>query len=583
MLANLKETRIVEPLFQTRGWLPCFAFTGLLSPLYLFNHLAFHLVAEFSTVFIAFAIFFLGVSTYRFSENSLFVYLGTAYFWIAVIDISHSLQFPGMQLFGDDGGDRSIQYWLLGRYGEAIVLASVPFMKHLSCTPRRAFVLLGAITALGHLVVETGVFPSAYIDGSGLTRFKIISELAIIAILVIGAFLCLKFRRDIDKDFFPWLIWAIAFTAISEFFFTQYTTTSEFWIFTGHVLKGCSFWMLFVGAWMVSLEQPFIRSQLLAEAVDQSPTTVMITSPEPEIQYVNKAFTETTGYSEDEVIGQNPRFLSAGHTPIETYKEMWGRLTTGRSWTGFFDNKRKSGSEFTEQATISSIKDSNGKILHYVSTKEDITDKKRTEEFLADDENAIHLTLLGAIGAVSDLLEARDPYTAGHSKRVSELAVSIAKEMNLSAARIEGLRLAGLIHDIGKIKIPMEILNKPTRLSEEEFALVKHHSETGYQAIKNIPFPMDIPSIVRAHHEKWDGTGYPQGLKGDEIPLEAQILSIADVIESITSHRPYRPALGIDKAFEVVEEWRGTAFNSEIVDAALRTRDKGVFTEKNLL
>lgn len=565
----------VISVHHLKKMIPWIVFAVLMWPLYLFNHLIFHIIIEFSTVFVAMSAFFIGVSTYRFSDNNIFLYLGTGYFWVAIIDINHTLHFPGLNLFDHESGNKSIQLWMLGRLAEALLLMFLPFVTRISYSPRRAMGVFGAFTILGFVFIRNDWFPEMYDEASGLTDIKVLGEYLIVALLVVAMGLSFKYRHNIDKAFFPWIIMMIVFTGTAEIFFTLYSTTSEVHIFVGHTLKGLSFWMMFIGTWAVALEEPFIRSQMLAKAVDQSPATVMITSPDPKIEYVNKAFTKTSGYTTEEVIGKNPRFLSAGHTSLETYKEMWGELTTGRSWTGYFDNKRKSGSEFTEKATISSIKDTSGKILHYVSTKEDITDKQRTEQFLADDENAIHLTLLGAIGAVSDLLEARDPYTAGHSKRVSDLAVSIAKEMDLTPSRIEGVRLAGLIHDIGKIKIPMEILNKPSRLTEEEFALVKHHSEVGYQAIKNIPFPMDIPSIVRAHHEKWDGTGYPQGLKGDEIPLEAQILSVADVIESITSHRPYRPALGLDKAFEVVEEWCGSAFSPEIVDAAKRTREKG--------
>ena len=255
---------------------------------------------------------------------------------------------------------------------------------------------------------------------------------------------------------------------------------------------------------------------------------------------------------------------------------MWSTLIKGRTWRGFFDNRRKNGNEYTEQVTISSITDESGNISHYVSTKEDITDRMRAESYLMDNESTLTKTLMGAIASVSELLEARDPYTSGHSKRVSDFAVTIARELEIPTARVEGLRIAALLHDIGKIKIPMEILNKPGRLSDEEMALVRHHSEVGYQAIKHIPFPMNIPEIIRSHHEKWDGTGYPQGLTGDEIPFEAQILAVADVIESITSHRPYREALGMDAAIKAAKEGSGTHFNPVVVDAALRVREKGL-------
>lgn len=160
--------------------------------------------------------------------------------------------------------------------------------------------------------------------------------------------------------------------------------------------------------------------------------------------------------------------------------------------------------------------------------------------------------LYQTIRALSLTLESRDPYTAGHEERVSEIACSIARALGWSQFRIQGLRLAALVHDIGKIAIPSEILTKPSRLSNAEMALIREHPETGYRILKDIPFPWPIARIVREHHEKIDGTGYPQGLRGDQILEESRILSIADIVESMASFRPYRQALGIDCSGQLI-------------------------------
>ena len=173
-------------------------------------------------------------------------------------------------------------------------------------------------------------------------------------------------------------------------------------------------------------------------------------------------------------------------------------------------------------------------------------------------------------------LEMRDPYTAGHQQRVADLACAIANEMGLSEKQTNGIRTAAMIHDIGKICIPAQILSKPGKLNEIEFSLVKAHPGIGYDILKNIEFPWPIAQMVLQHHERIDGSGYPSGLAGSEILLEARILAVADVVEAMASHRPYRPALGLDKALEEISKNRGVLYDPEVTDACLKVfRKKG--------
>lgn len=184
---------------------------------------------------------------------------------------------------------------------------------------------------------------------------------------------------------------------------------------------------------------------------------------------------------------------------------------------------------------------------------------------------------IGAIDAVAATVEKRDPYTSGHQARVARLAVAIAKELGWEAFRIEGLRLGAMVHDIGKIYVPAEILNRPGRLTEAEFAIIKAHPEVGYEILEKSEFPWPIQEMVRQHHERPDGTGYPRGLKGEEILPEAQIIAVADVMEAMTSHRPYRPGLGLDRAIEEIEAGIGTRYDPQIADACLRLVREGRF------
>jgi HD-GYP domain-containing protein (c-di-GMP phosphodiesterase class II) len=173
-------------------------------------------------------------------------------------------------------------------------------------------------------------------------------------------------------------------------------------------------------------------------------------------------------------------------------------------------------------------------------------------------------------------VEMRDPYTAGHQLRSADIACAIATEMGLPQEKIDGIRMAGSIHDIGKLSIPAEILSKPTKLTNIEFSLIKEHSLSGYEMLKNVESPWPLAQIIYQHHERMDGSGYPRNLKGDEILMEARIMAVADVVESMASHRPYRSALGIGAALEEIEKNRGTLYDNAIADAGLR-----LFREKN--
>jgi PAS domain S-box-containing protein/putative nucleotidyltransferase with HDIG domain len=191
-------------------------------------------------------------------------------------------------------------------------------------------------------------------------------------------------------------------------------------------------------------------------------------------------------------------------------------------------------------------------------------------------EAGLRRSLVATVEAMAATVEARDPYTAGHQRRVAELAAAIAREMGLPAEKVEGIRFGALIHDLGKIQVPAEILSKPTRLTKIEFDLIKQHPQAGYDILKGIDFPWPVAQMVHQHHERLDGSGYPQGLKGDAIALEARVLAVADVVEAMSSHRPYRPGLGIEAALKEIEAKRGVWFDAAAADACLRLfREKG--------
>jgi putative nucleotidyltransferase with HDIG domain len=216
------------------------------------------------------------------------------------------------------------------------------------------------------------------------------------------------------------------------------------------------------------------------------------------------------------------------------------------------------------------VLDEKGDLLESRSMVIDISARKKAEEERSQFAEKLQRSLLQAIRAIALTIETRDPYTAGHQARVAELAVKIGKEIGLDDDDLEGIKLAALIHDIGKISIPAEILSRPGKLEPEMFNLIKTHSRCGYDIISGIEFPWPLVDVVLQHHERMDGSGYPNGLKGDEILFEARILMVADVVEAMASHRPYRPGLGLEKALEEVERGRDSLYDPQVVDACIK-------------
>lgn len=216
-----------------------------------------------------------------------------------------------------------------------------------------------------------------------------------------------------------------------------------------------------------------------------------------------------------------------------------------------------------------------GKMTGVIEYIRDITQRQRAEEALAKSLRELRQTLEGTVMALANTVEMRDPYTAGHQRRVAQLACALAQEMGFSPDQLEGIRVMGFLHDIGKIGIPGEILTKPQQLTELEGSLLKTHPQIGYAILKDLEFPWPVAQAILQHHERLDGSGYPSGLSEREIISEAKILAVADVVEAMASFRPYRPAVGIDQGLEEISRNRGTLYDPEVVDVCLR-----VFTEK---
>jgi PAS domain S-box-containing protein/putative nucleotidyltransferase with HDIG domain len=279
---------------------------------------------------------------------------------------------------------------------------------------------------------------------------------------------------------------------------------------------------------------------------------------------------ELLGYAEDELDITFDTLDSTLHPDDrdQTKSTIEARLKDGGLYRVDHRLRTKSGEYRWFRARGQVVFDEAGNPVRMVGSTADITGRKQAEERL-------HQTLRGIIDALGQIVDIRDPYTAGHQKRVTQLSIAIAKEMELSDEQIEGIRVAGLLHDIGKMSIPTEILSKPGQLSELERTLFKVHPKVAYDILPTVDFPWPIAQIVLQHHERMNGSGYPQGLKGKEIMLEARILTVADVTEAMASDRPYRPAFGIDEALEEISDNKGELYDLGVAEACLR-----LFNEK---
>jgi len=300
--------------------------------------------------------------------------------------------------------------------------------------------------------------------------------------------------------------------------------------------------------------------------------------------YVSPSVEKMYGYTSDEIIKLSlKKFLTAESVQkildffsTEIPKALANLLPYVHKYSLELEACHKDGHLLWIDNTLSIIRDENGKPAFLLGETIDITERKRAEEKFQQSLENLRKSFGVTIQVLVAAVEMRDPYTAGHQVRSADIARAIAIEMGLAQGKIDGIRLAGSIHDIGKLSIPAEILSKPSKLTNIEFSLIKEHSQSGYEMLKNVESPWPLAEVVYQHHERMDGSGYPRNLKGDEIILEARIMAVADVVEAMASHRPYRAALGTEIALEEIEKNKGILYDNDIADACLRLfRKKG--------
>ena len=254
--------------------------------------------------------------------------------------------------------------------------------------------------------------------------------------------------------------------------------------------------------------------------------------------------------------------------PSEAVKKELAKVLAEKKVRFEFRHRRADGSIRDVEVFSSKIEANKRILLH--SIIQDITERKQAEKHLEESLERLRKAVGTTVQVMVSAIEIRDPYTAGHQFRSADLARAIATEMGLPQEITDGIRMAGSIHDIGKLSIPSEILSKPSKLTDIEYLIVKQHCRNGYEILKDVESPWPLAEVVYQHHERMDGSGYPRNLKGDDILMEARIMAVADVIEAMVSHRPYRSALGMDKTLEEIEKNKGSLYDPAVADACLR-------------
>jgi PAS domain S-box-containing protein/putative nucleotidyltransferase with HDIG domain len=317
-----------------------------------------------------------------------------------------------------------------------------------------------------------------------------------------------------------------------------------------------------------ALEESNARFRSLVETTSD---WIWEVDPNGAYTYSSPKVQDLLGFAPGEMLGKHLVDLTAPKERERTGRIFRQLLKSRKPFSGFENNcQARDGQVVVIEKNGVPVFGDNGELLGYRGIARDITERKSALEALRKSRDDLHNSLEETVRSLALAAEKRDPYTAGHQARVDNLACAIARELGLPAKQIEGLHFAALLHDIGKISLPSEYLAKPAQLSQQERAIIKCHTEVGYEILKNIHFPWPVADIVYQHHEHLDGTGYPRGLADEEILLEAKILTVADVVEAMSSHRPYRPSLGLDTALEEIRNGRGTLYHAESVDACLR-------------
>lgn len=313
-------------------------------------------------------------------------------------------------------------------------------------------------------------------------------------------------------------------------------------------------------------------------SVERAADSVFWLDSEGRVLYGNEATSRDLGYSKEELLGMtvyqvDPTLFKA------RYQRSWSRIKTEGTIRYETTHRTKDGRDFPVETMLNYLP-FEGREYNCVFAR-DITDRKKTEQQLEESLTRLRESQATIIQVLSSVTELRDPYTAGHQRRVAEICVSIASKLGMPPERVEGLEVAALLHDVGKVSVPLEVLSIPGKFSVLQRMLVEGHVSAGYEILRPIYLPWPVADITLQHHERLDGSGYPSRLQGEQIMLEARILGVADTFEAMTTHRPYRGALEISVALRELQSGRGTLFDATVVDACCALVESGTIQPRH--
>lgn len=481
--------------------------------------------------------------------------------------------------------------------------------------------------------------PRTFIPGEGLTPLKIAAEYGIVILLAVAAVLFWRQARHGKPREAVGLFSVAAITTLSELSFTLYSDVTDVFNLLGHLYKIVAYIILYRSVFVGSVQEPFLRvvkaedelrhiNRTLATLSAGNRTLIHAREEQALLDSMCRVAVEKGGYllawvgyvQPDHSIrpmavhAVRPGYVDALQLDSSGDSPIGHALRSGRphicqdvaSDPGF-TAWRNLALDYGYRASIALPLHDNGNTFGMMAIYAGRPDAFTKDEvaLLAEMGDDLSFGILGlrlrgerdqaleqqlryqqqlqdglkdTVEAIASTVEMRDPYTAGHQRRVADLASAIAGKMGLPHEEVYAIHLAGIVHDLGKISIPAEILSKPARLSEIEYSFIKTHPQVGHDILKDIDFPWPVAQMVLQHHERMDGSGYPQGLKGDAILPAARILAVADVLEAMVSHRPYRAGLGLEAAMQEIREHRGTRYDPAVVDAALQLLTSGEYT-----